>query len=84
MAWASEHLRWFIHIRQHLAIVDARQLLQITAIICLVIIMSMIFYKGYSDISVLIEENPDDFWRDLCEYLINNLAGIGVGDLKKQ
>jgi hypothetical protein len=35
----------------------------------------IIYYKGFTDILVLIQENPDDFWRALFKYFMANFAG---------
>jgi hypothetical protein len=35
----------------------------------------IIYYKGFTDIIVVIQENPDDFWRALFKYFMDNLAG---------
>jgi len=31
--------------------------------------------EGFIDILILIQENPDDFWRALFRYFMDNLAG---------
>ena len=53
-----------------------KTLLQILAVICAVLICSMVLHKGISDITILAHKHPGDgFWRALAEYLIRNLAG---------
>jgi hypothetical protein len=57
---------------------DDKRILQILAILCICLILFIIYHKGFTDILVLIRENPDDFLRALLRYFIDNLAG-GVG-----
>jgi hypothetical protein len=50
--------------------------LQIPAILCLVLMLSVILHKGLTDIAALAQKHPgQDFWRALGRYLIANLAG---------
>ena len=35
----------------------------------------MIVTKGFNDISLLVQSEPDDFWRALAKYFLGNLAG---------
>jgi len=46
---------------------------QVLAILCICFICLIIIHKGLTDISALIQEHPDDFWRALGRYLIGNL-----------
>ena len=74
MPWTSEHLRRLINIGEQLTTVDGKRILQVLAILCIYLILFIIIYKGFTDISVLIQENPDDFWRALGRYFIGNLT----------
>lgn len=60
-------------------ITKAGRLLQILAILAMLVIWLMIVSKGFSDISSLMQNEPDDFWRALAKYLLKNLAG-GEGE----
>lgn len=51
---------------------------QALAILVMLVIWLMIVTKGFSDISVLVQNEPDDLWRALAKYFLNNLAG-GAG-----
>ena len=57
----------------HMADVTSR-ILQVLAIFCMCLMWFMIIDKGLSDLSVLVQEHPDDFWRALAKYLIGNMA----------
>jgi hypothetical protein len=48
---------------------------QALAIVVMITIWLMITTKGFSDISILLQNEPDDFWRALAKYLLKNLAG---------
>jgi hypothetical protein len=74
----------FVKVMRQLSKIDGRRLLQITAIFCIMIMMSIIIHKGYSDISNIIVANPDDILPSLGKYFIDNLAGIGADKLMKQ
>ena len=55
-----------------------RTLSQVLAILALALLMSMIFHKGYHDISRLAEQHSGKaFWVALGQYFIGNLAGGG-------
>ena len=55
--------------------VDGKRILQIIALICTAIWMSMIAHKGYNDISIIIRENPDNWGPAIGRYLFDNWAG---------
>ena len=48
---------------------------QVLGILFLCLMYFMIIDKGFNDISALIQNNPDDFWRAFGKYIISNLAG---------
>ena len=52
---------------------------QVLAIAVMLVIWMMIVTKGYTDISLLLVHESDDFWRALIRYFLSNLAG-GAGD----
>ena len=54
-----------------------KRVLQIVAIIIMCFIAVVILDKGATDISLLRQNCPDDFWRALAQYLIGNMAGGG-------
>jgi hypothetical protein len=43
------------------------------------VISAVIVHKAFHDVSALLQQYPDDFWRALAKYALNNLAG-GGGD----
>jgi hypothetical protein len=51
------------------------RLQQVLAIAVMLVIWSVIVSKGYTDISLLLVEEPDDFWRALVKYFLSNMAG---------
>jgi hypothetical protein len=51
------------------------RLQQVLAIAVMLVIWSVIVSKGYTDVSLLLVEEPDDFWRELAKYFLSNLAG---------
>ena len=55
--------------------VDGKRILQVIAIIATVIWMSVIFHKGYHDISIIITENPDNWGPAIGRYIFENWAG---------
>jgi len=55
--------------------VDGKRILQVIAIIFTVIWMSMVCHKGYNDISIIINENPDKLGPAIGRYLFDNWAG---------
>ena len=75
MPWTSKNLRWLnINVKQ-ITTTDGKRIMQVLAILCLCIILFIMYYKGFTDILVLIQENPDDFWRALFKDFMDNLAG---------
>ena len=58
-----------------LIITDGKRILQVLAILCICILLFILYHKGFTDILVLIQENPDDFLRALFKYFMDNLAG---------
>jgi hypothetical protein len=56
-----------------------RRIQQALAILVMLVIWLMIVTKGFSDIAVLLQSEPDDFWRALAKYFFRNLAG-GAGE----
>jgi len=75
MPWTSNHLRCLNTTGKQLTTTIGERILQILAILCLGIMLFIICYKGFTDILVLIKENPDDFWCALFRYFMGNLAG---------
>jgi len=75
MPWTSKHPRWLNTTRKQLAATDGKRVLQILAIVCICLVLFIIYHKGLTDIVVLIQENPDDFFRALFRYFMDNLAG---------
>ena len=58
-----------------------KSLIQVLAIICAVLLFSMIFHKAYVDISALAELNSGErFWLALARYFLRNLAGGAPSD----
>ena len=54
----------------------AQRLLQIVAFVCLILMLSTIFHKGFGDIFALAREHSgSSFWQALGRYLLRNLAG---------
>jgi hypothetical protein len=53
-------------------------LMQKVAIVLLVLMCSIILYKGYVDISALAQKHSgQQFWVELARYFFGNLAGGG-------
>ena len=53
-----------------------KTLLQILAIICIALILSMILHKASTDISALAwQYSGEKFFKALAKYLLTNLAG---------
>lgn len=53
-----------------------KTLLQVVSILILIGMLSMIFHKGYADISVIWRQHSGgDFWAALARYLFRNMAG---------
>ncbi len=53
-----------------------KTVLQVAAILMLIGMLSMIFHKGYVDVSVIWRQHSGgDFWAALARYLFRNLAG---------
>ena len=75
MSLTSKHLRWPNINGKQITTTDGKRILQVLAIVCLCIILLIINYKEFTDILVLIQENPDDFWRALFKYFMDNLVG---------
>ena len=74
MPWTSKHLRWLNINGKQITTTNGKRILQVLAIL-FCIILFIIYYKGFTDILVLIQENPDDFLRALFRYFLDNLAG---------
>ena len=56
--------------------IAARTLLQILAIACMVLILSVILHKAIADVATLAQKHSGHaFWQALGRYLIANLAG---------
>lgn len=56
------------------------RLQQVIGIAVMVVIWSMIVTKGYTDISWLLVNEPDDFWRALVKYFLSNMVPPGAGE----
>jgi len=55
-----------------------RRFWQLVAVVCLALLLSMPFHKGYHDVSLLAEKHSGtEFWFALVTYFIGNLAGGG-------
>ena len=52
---------------------------QVLGILIMLVIVLVIATKGFSDVSHIARESPDDFWRSLARYFLGNMAG-GGGD----
>ena len=53
-----------------------KTLLQILAVPCVAVIVSMILHKGYADVSALAQKHSGgEFWVALGQYFIRNLGG---------
>lgn len=53
-----------------------KSLLQIVAIVCTALILSMILHKASTDVSALAwQYSGDEFCKALAKYLLSNLAG---------
>lgn len=51
-------------------------LLQILAILCIALILSMILHKASTDVSALAwQYSGEKFWEALAKYFLRNLAG---------
>ncbi|MBI3375248.1 MAG: hypothetical protein HY017_26310 [Betaproteobacteria bacterium] len=51
-------------------------LLQVLAILCAVLFLSMILHKGIADVSALaLKHSGAKFWEALAQYVLRNLAG---------
>ena len=55
------------------------RLQQVVAIAVMLVIWAVIVSKGYTDISLLLLHESDDFWRALARYFLGNLAGGADG-----
>jgi hypothetical protein len=75
MPWTSKHLKWFNINGKQISTPNPKRILQVLAILCLCMMLFIIYHKGFTDILVLIQENPDEFWRALFRYFMSNLAG---------
>jgi len=54
----------------------AKRAFQALAILCLILMLSVILHKAISDIATLAQKHPGQaFWRALGRYFIANLAG---------
>ncbi len=53
-----------------------KTLLQILAIVCSALILSMVLHKASTDVSALAwQHSGDSFFRALAKYVLSNLAG---------
>lgn len=52
---------------------------QVLGILVMLVIVLVIAMKGFTDVSLIARESPDDFWRSLARYFLSNMAG-GDGD----
>ena len=53
-----------------------RSVTQLLAIVCLVLMMSVILHKGFADISLIAElHSGTEFWLALARHFIGNLSG---------
>ena len=77
MPWTSKHHKWLNINEKPITTTDGKRILQVLAILCLCIMLFIIYHKGFTDILVLIQENPDDFLSALFRYFMDNLAGGG-------
>lgn len=50
---------------------------QVLGILVMLVIVVVIATKGFGDIRTIARAEPDDFWRALGRYLLDNLAGGG-------
>lgn len=48
---------------------------QVLAIAVMLVIWLTIVTKGYGDITLLLQNEPDDFSRALVKYFLGNMAG---------
>lgn len=55
----------------------SKRIQQAVGIAVMLVIVILIASKGFCDVSMLLEEEPNDFWRALARYLLDNLAGGG-------
>jgi len=56
--------------------VSVRNVLQILAVFCAIVVLSIILHKGYAGIAALAQKySGGEFWRALARYLMQNLAG---------
>lgn len=67
-----------------LTVSRGKQILQIVAIICTIIMLSVIMPKGQHDLSLIVRTNPADLGPVLGRYLMGNLASSGVEKLKDE
>lgn len=50
--------------------------MQLLAIVCLVLMMSVILHKGIADVSLIAElHSGTEFWLALARHFIGNLSG---------
>jgi len=53
-----------------------KTLLQVLAVLCVAVIVSMILHKGYADVSALARKHTGgEFWVALGQYFLRNLGG---------
>ena len=53
-----------------------KTLLQLLAVLCMAVIVSMVLHKGLTDISALAQKHSgEEFWPALGKYFLTNLAG---------
>ena len=54
----------------------ARDVMQILAIVCLVLMLSVILHKGFADFSLIAElHSGKEFWLALARHFIGTLSG---------
>jgi hypothetical protein len=55
---------------------SVRNVMQILAIVCLVLMLSVILHKGFTDVLLIAElHSGKEFWIALARHFIGNLSG---------
>jgi len=50
--------------------------LQVLAVLCLIVLFSMVAHKAFADIALLMQHHSGiDFWAALARHVLRNLAG---------
>jgi len=56
--------------------VSVQNIVQVLAILGLLLMLSVIFHKGFADIAALAQKHSGgEFWQALVRYFLANLAG---------